>query len=70
MRKLENLIGELLIRLISTLVAFMVCAYIPIHIYHETKCLELGYPQTKTTITLKGYCMGIQGDVNSKVVAL
>jgi hypothetical protein len=38
---------------------FMLFIFFPAHAMNEEHCLELGYPEVRTTITLKGYCVSI-----------
>lgn len=41
--------------------------WMPFHLNDEIHCLEAGYPKTNTTITLKGYCINLDGDITTKV---
>lgn len=52
-------------------VAFYVLfIWMPVHVYAQSHCLEAGYPETKTTLTLDSYCTGFEGDARTKVIKL
>ncbi len=66
-------IEELFMILLAPLGIFLLYImfiFMPVHLYHETKCLEKGFPKTDTTVTLTGYCMNLEGVVTAKVEKL
>jgi hypothetical protein len=44
--------------------------WLPVYVYAEARCLESGYPETKTTFILESYCTGLEGDARTKVIRL
>ena len=55
---------------ISIFILYLIFIWFPVHLSAEGKCLAKGYPETSTAITLKSYCMNLDGAVTGKVVEL
>ena len=58
--------------LMLTFVLFLVYSFIflAVHVSNEVECLEKGYPVTRTTWKLEGYCVNIDGAVMGIVEGL
>lgn len=60
------------IRYIPVMVILLVLGYTilvwaPVSLYYEAKCLEKGYPESRVSVGLVGYCMNLDGTVTVKV---
>lgn len=49
---------------------YVFCIWTPVNLIDKAKCLELGYSETNTTITLTSYCVKVDGDKGSVVMEL
>ena len=52
------------------IVSYLFLVAIPASIMATEKCLELGYPDARVTISLDSYCIGYSGAVNPQVIKL
>ncbi len=62
---LFTLFGPLLLFML-----FLTFIYLPIEAINSSECLEQGYPESKTTLFLDGYCINLDGAVTGKVKPL
>jgi hypothetical protein len=58
MNTLDKVMGTLFIILLLILL-FMLIIWAPVNLRDHTTCLELGYPEVHTTLTLDSYCISI-----------
>ncbi len=56
--------------LILLIILFLMLIYLPIKTINLSECLEQGYPESKTTLFLDGYCINLDGAVTGKVKPL
>ena len=56
--------------LIGIFMLHLIFIWMPVNLSAEAECLAKGYPRTSTTVTLKSYCMNLDGAVTGKVVEL
>jgi hypothetical protein len=59
-----------LFALLGIFCLYMLFVYVPVALSAEIDCLEMGFPETRTTITLKSYCVNMEGVVRSVVKPL
>ena len=70
MNKFINFLACAILVLLLIMTGYVVFVGLPIALMNAAECLEKGYPESRTTITLKGYCVNLEGVVTSKVVEL
>lgn len=63
----ERFIEGFVLIILAIVFLFIILVFAPISIANEAKCLSKGYPNSSTTITLKGYCIN---KARGKVVPL
>ena len=51
-------------------ILYSILIWVPVNIYTDAKCLQLGYPEYRVTIGLEKYCLNYVGDVTMKVKKL
>lgn len=64
---------KLSLTLLGILVVFsmyLMLVVMPVALYTEAQCLELGYPKFNVTIGLSRYCTNFEGAVTMKVKKL
>ena len=59
-----------LVGFLWVVVIYAMLIWAPMHIMAESKCLAMGYPEVRTTVGLKSYCINLDGAVTNKVVPL
>jgi hypothetical protein len=52
---------------LALITAYLMFVVTPYAIYAESKCLAAGYPDSRVTIGLDIYCVGIDGAVTNRV---
>ena len=70
MRDAIGYIPGMIILLVLGFGGYTMFVWTPVSLYYEAKCLEKGYPESRVSVGLVGYCMNLDGTVTVKVDSL
>ena len=65
-----NILEKLVLTIIALIFSgcfILLFVWVPAQMINEVKCLESGYPETRTTWKLDGYCLTLDGSVTVTV---
>ena len=56
------------VAILMLMVLLFILSYAPFDAINKKECLELGYPESKTTWDYQGYCLTQEGMITPKVI--
>lgn len=67
MKVIFESISVIAVVIVLAFTAYTVFVWTPVSLYYEAKCFEKGYPESRVSVGLSGYCMNLDGSVTVKV---